>query len=192
MKVIAICGSPRLKGNTSYLIDRALEALAERGVETEKIVLNEYKISPCQGHDDCALFPDCRQQDDAPWILDKLHRADGLILASPVYCSSISAQMKLLVDRNYFAFTHESGIKAVCAGLIVIAEAWGTEETVKALRGLLGPFSGRLITLTGLAGREGDILNHPDLIEKAREMGREMADILTGAAQAYSNRKPEK
>ena len=41
MKILAIVGSPRLKGNTNYLVDRALEEVAMAGIETEKIVLNQ-------------------------------------------------------------------------------------------------------------------------------------------------------
>ena len=65
IKVVAIGGSPRLHGNTNYLIDQVLSELTSRGVETEKIVLNEYKISPCQAHENCGSFTECQQQDDA-------------------------------------------------------------------------------------------------------------------------------
>ena len=39
MKILAIMGSPRLKGNTDYLVDQALEEAARIGAETEKIAL---------------------------------------------------------------------------------------------------------------------------------------------------------
>jgi len=84
MKVVAIGGSPRLNGNSNYLIDQVLNELASCGIETEKIVLNQYKINPCQAHDNCGELPKCLQQDDAPWILEKFSEADGVIVASPV------------------------------------------------------------------------------------------------------------
>ncbi|MFC2022437.1 NAD(P)H-dependent oxidoreductase, partial [Chloroflexota bacterium] len=39
MKLVAIVGSPRLKGNTNYLVDEALKEAARLGADTEKIVL---------------------------------------------------------------------------------------------------------------------------------------------------------
>ena len=85
MKILAIVGSPRPEGNTSYLVDQALQEAAARGLETEKIILTQHRVNPCQGHENCASFSACKQDDDAPWILDKFVNADGVILASPVY-----------------------------------------------------------------------------------------------------------
>jgi multimeric flavodoxin WrbA len=180
MRVVAIGGSPRTKGNTNFLIDQALGELASRGIETEKIVLGEYKISPCQGHDDCDTFAECRIKDDVPWILEKFNQADGLILASPVYCFSYSAQMKILQDRTYFHFTHgERTVKARCAGLIAIGGGGGVDETVRALKGLIGFARIKVFTLTGYANREGDAKNQPELVQQAKNMGLQMADYLS-------------
>jgi multimeric flavodoxin WrbA len=54
--VVAIVGSPRASGNTSYLVDVALDELARRGAAVEKIGLGEHRILPCEGHDDCVDF----------------------------------------------------------------------------------------------------------------------------------------
>lgn len=54
--VVAVLGSPR-EGNTSYLVDVALEEFAARGARTEKIRLVEWRILPCEGHDECASLP---------------------------------------------------------------------------------------------------------------------------------------
>ncbi len=178
MKVVAIGGSPRIQGNTNFLIDQVLNELASHGMEIEKIILNEYRIGPCQGHDDCSSFRECQQKDDAPWILEKYRQADGVILASPVYCNTFSAQMKTFQDRGYFGFTHDQRMKAKCAGLIAIGEAWGTEETIQALRGLVGRSGIKVFTLTGLAGREGEVKDKPELILQAKNMGQQMAEIL--------------
>ncbi len=88
MKILAIVGSPRLKGNINYLVDQALEEAQELGAETEKIVLSQYEVNPCLGHDDCASFESCRQKDDAGWILDRFCEADGVILANAQLCPS--------------------------------------------------------------------------------------------------------
>ena len=53
MKLLAIVGSPRLEGNTNYLVDQALEEASKLGAEVAKLVLSQYKLNPCLGHDDC-------------------------------------------------------------------------------------------------------------------------------------------
>lgn len=183
MKVVAIGGSPRLHGNTNYLIDQALDELASRGVETEKIVLNEYKIGPCQAHDNCGSVTKCLQQDDAPWILEKFSQADGVILASPVYFGTISAQVKTFMDRSIFLFHHNIEMKAKCYGLIAIAGRMGFDEALEELRKFTGPPGMRRVKTLTLKGPVGSpdahVRDNPELVKQAREMGRQMAEILT-------------
>ena len=69
MKLLAIIGSPRLNGNTNYLVEQALGEAEKLGVQTEKIVLSQYEVNPCLGHKDCATFDSCLQKDDTEWIL---------------------------------------------------------------------------------------------------------------------------
>jgi multimeric flavodoxin WrbA len=180
MKVVAIGGSPRLQGNTNYLIDQALGELASCGVETEKIVLNEYKIGPCQAHNNCASFSECQQKDDAPWILEKFSQADGVIIASPVYFGSISAQTKAFMDRSFFIYMHNKRPQAKCAGLIAVAGRRGAEETLKELRKFVRSPDIKVLTIAGYSGRpDADPKSQVELIKQAKDMGRQMAEILT-------------
>ncbi len=179
MKVVAIGGSPRLQGNTNYLIDQALSELASRGIETEKIVLNEYKINPCQAHDNCGSFAECQQQDDAPWILQKFSQADGIIVASPVYFGTISAQMKTFMDRSIFLFRHNTKLKAKCAGLIAIAGRGGADEAAEELNKFFRMTDVKVFTLKGYAGPpDSDPKSQTELIRQARDMAHHMAEIL--------------
>ena len=185
MKVVAIGGSPRLQGNTNFLIDQVLEELASRGVETEKIVLNEYKIGPCQAHDNCREVSQCLQKDDANWILEKFSQADGVIIASPVYFGTISAQIKTFMDRSFFLFGHGIEMKAKCYGLIAIAGRMGFDEALEELRKFTGPPGMRgveVLTLKGPVGSpDGHVKDNPEMVKQAREMGRQMAGVLAKA-----------
>ena len=49
MKILAIVGSPRPKGNTNYPVDQALEDAAKLGVQVEKILVSEYDVKPSRG-----------------------------------------------------------------------------------------------------------------------------------------------
>ncbi len=147
--------------------------------------MTRHRVNPCLGHEDCASFSACRQDDDAPLILDKFSTADGIILGSPVYYYNMTAQMKAFVDRNYFLYTHGISPRALCAGLIVIGGGAGIEHTVRALRRFLKLSADipddRIVTLTGYADKPGEVKSNPSLIEEARKLGGQMAEILASA-----------
>ncbi len=179
MKVVAIGGSPRLNGVTNYLIDQALGELASRGIETEKIVLNQYKIGFCQAHSNCASFSECQQKDDVPWILEKFATADGVIIASPVYFGTVSAQVKAFMDRSFFLYTHGKRPQPKCAGLIAIARQRGFEETLRELRKLVRSPEIQVFTIAAATGTaDTDPKAQTELIKQAKDMGHRMAEVL--------------
>jgi len=181
MKIVAIMGSPRPKGNTSYLVDQVLEEAAVNGCEVEKIILCQYKIEGCRGHDRCATYEKCKIEDDIPMILEKFRTADGTILATPVYYYNMTAQMKTFVDRNYFLYTHGIPLKSRCMGLIVVAGGSGNDITIRALRrcfGLQGANRENWLLVSGYASGMGEVKNNTSLVAEARQMGKKMAEIL--------------
>jgi len=182
MKVLAIVGSPRPEGNTNYLVDKALEGAAKSGVQTEKILLSQHDIRPCLGHDDCANFKTCTQQDDASWVLERFCEADGVILATPVYWYNMTAQMKTFVDRNYFIYRHDTKPRAKAVGLIIVAEGAGIEDTLNTMRkfvdGIFPIPKNRIITATGYANKMREAEANTTLVKAAVQLGRSMAGIL--------------
>ena len=182
MKIVAIVGSPRSAGNTSCLVDEILGEAGRGGCETEKIVLGEYRVAPCLGHQDCGSFPECRQQDDAPWILERFRQAEGIVLGSPVYYYSVTAQMKAFIDRNYFLYRHGIPLRAQCAGLVVVAGGNGVDQTFRALRRFVKLSTGipdeRILSLTGLASSQNAVMSNAPLLEEARSLGARMVAML--------------
>ena len=67
VKIIGISGSPRLKGNTVYLVNKALEVAKELGAETELIKLGNTKISPCTACNKCKKTGKCSIGDWKVW-----------------------------------------------------------------------------------------------------------------------------
>ncbi|MBN1382290.1 MAG: flavodoxin family protein [Deltaproteobacteria bacterium] len=182
MKIVAIVGSPRAKGNTSILVDAALEEAAAQGCEVEKIMLSEFKIEGCRGHDRCSTYDKCKIGDDIPMILDKFSNADGTILATPVYYYNMTAQMKTFVDRNFFLYTHGIPLKSKCMGLIVVAGGGADDITIKALKRCFRIQGGNTpenwLEVSGYAMGLGEVKNNPDLIAKARDLGKKMAERI--------------
>ncbi|MDO8525961.1 MAG: flavodoxin family protein [Candidatus Omnitrophota bacterium] len=98
-KILGVSGSPRRHGNTEILLDRALDGASQAGAAVEKIVVSELCIGPCRGCFRCIKSGVCAVKDDMRLIYRKFDEADGIILASPIYFGSISAQLKTMIDR---------------------------------------------------------------------------------------------
>ncbi len=182
MKILAICGSPRLKGNTNFLVDEALQSAASLGIVTEKINLVKTKIGPCLACKNCAELSECLLKDDGDRILQKLCTADGIILATPVYFYNVSAQMKALIDRCHFLYSHELKPKARTLGFIVIAGEYGVEDTLHTLyrynEVTFGLPKKVIFTIGGIALGPDEVKNNATLVKQARRLGQKMAGIL--------------
>jgi len=189
--VMAIVGSPRSNGNTSYLVDVAIEELERHGVRCEKILIADYRVLPCEGHDECEEFSACPLDDDAGPLLDKMYAAEGLILASPVYYEDVSGQMKLFIDRNCFNNYHEIWLKAKSIGLIAVAESTGLDETIDSLRRFVSLSSNsraKPLSASGFAHRVGDAAENDSLVAAVKQMAHEMATTLVDAGTDKSRR----
>ncbi len=101
MKILAINGSRRTKGNTETLIQALLAPCNAAGVETESIFIGDYNIGACTGCEGCAKSWQCVIKDDYAKVINKIDAADGIILASPTYWYSVTSDMKRLIDRSY-------------------------------------------------------------------------------------------
>jgi multimeric flavodoxin WrbA len=179
--VVAVVGSPRPAGNTSWAVDVALAELERRGVHTEKLMLCDYRIDPCGGHEECASLPVCALDDDADMVLERVYRADGLVLATPVYYEDVSAQIKAFIDRNYRRYELQQRLQPKVAGLVVVAAETGIDETVATLKRFLA-LSWRtempIEVASGLASALGEAAQSAELRAAATQMAARMADIL--------------
>jgi multimeric flavodoxin WrbA len=99
MKIICIVGSPHgVSGNTFRLAEWTLAAAAQAGAELE-IVLLDGLVLPCRGCDTCHREGQCPQDDNFEAVRRAIEAADALLLLSPNYLGSVSAQMKAFMDR---------------------------------------------------------------------------------------------
>ena len=100
-KVLVIVSSPRKGGNSELSCDSFIKGARENGNEVEKLLLREKKIAPCIACEACLRNGGtCVQEDDMAGILDKLVYADVIVLSTPVYYYSVSAQLKVMIDRS--------------------------------------------------------------------------------------------
>lgn len=124
MKVIAFNGSPRPGGNTSILLNHALEPIKAKGIQTEVYQLGGSNIHGCRACYACMRNRDgrCTQDDDvANECIAKMVEADGIILASPTYFADVTPETKALIDRAGFVTRNGGDLLKRKVGAAVIA-----------------------------------------------------------------------
>lgn len=99
-KVLILSSSPRRNGNSDLLCNEFMRGAAEAGHQVEKIFLKDKHINYCTGCSVCSMYgKPCPQKDDAAEVVEKMIAADVIVMATPVYFYTMSAQMKTLIDR---------------------------------------------------------------------------------------------
>lgn len=97
--LLALDGSPIRGGNLDLLLERICEGYREAGGEAQHLYCNSLLVKPCQA---CGPEPTtgyCVFHDDMDLVYQALERADALAVGSPIYFDSVSAQLKLVIDR---------------------------------------------------------------------------------------------
>ena len=149
----------------------------EAGNQVETVYLREKQYGFCKGCLACQKLGHCVIKDDAVEIAAKMHDADVLVFATPVYYYSVSGQLKTMLDRANPLF--DSDYAFTKAYLLATAAEDGEETvegTVKAVQGWVDCFERCELAGTVFAGGVngvGDIAGHPAL-EKAYQMGKEV------------------
>jgi multimeric flavodoxin WrbA len=103
MNVVAFNGSARKDGNTAILMNLALDELKREGIETEMIQLAGQQISGCIACYQCMKNKDGQcavKTDRVNEYIEKMQKAEGILLGSPTYIADITANMKALLERS--------------------------------------------------------------------------------------------
>lgn len=192
IKIVAIYGSPRRKGNTATLLKKAVEGAKDSGAEVEEIVLRDLKISPCLEIFGCAKSGECRLKDDFQKARDQILASHGLMLASPVFFYTVSAHTKILMDRFQSLWVKKYWIektpinqpRMLRKGLFIAA---GATKGKKLFDGILLSMRYFFDTIDmelwkALLYRgldfEGDVLKFPAYLDEAYAAGREYVRVL--------------
>jgi multimeric flavodoxin WrbA len=184
MIVLGITGSPRKNGNTELLMQEVLRAAETEGCETELFRMSERKVSPCDACHTCFETGRCKIHDDMQELYDMLERADGIVLGSPVYFGSVSAQAKAVMDRM-FALLIRRALQDKVAGALVVTRRVGAIQA----RSLIYSFciaQGMMVAGGAIGyGREaGDVLTgvgggiDMSAVEESRALGVRMGRIV--------------
>jgi multimeric flavodoxin WrbA len=181
-QIVILKGSPREGGNSSVLAEQARAGAEAGGAAVESFSLSTMDIHPCDGCDCCRETGVCIVNDDMQTLYTKLPEADGLILASPIYWFTYSAQLKICIDRWYalWNFKHDM-LKNKPVGVIL---TYGdtdlyTSGCINAIHTLETMFRFLEADLAGWVYGTlmdiGDAQKNPELMEKAFQLGRQIA-----------------
>ena len=102
-KIVILNGSPRPHGNTVGLIEAFQQGAEQAGHSVTRLDLTRLGIHPCLGCDRGGMDPSspCVQKDGMEKVYPAYVEADIVVLASPLYSWSVSAQIKCVLDRLY-------------------------------------------------------------------------------------------
>ena len=186
MKVIGIAGSLRPQSNTLYYVKTALEVIEKDGIQTELLSLRGKEIKPCTGCYDCTRESRCSiKGDDFDEILEKMRTAEGLLLGSPVYLSSVVPQMMALLSRATFvAYWNNKFFAGKVGGPITVARRAGHNLAFSQLllwffmNGLIVP--GSTYWNVGMAGAGGALDAEKDAegLQTVKNFASNMAGLM--------------
>lgn len=174
-KVLILSSSPRRGGNSDTLCDEFMRGAMEAGNEVEKIFLRDKTINYCTGCSTCSRYnKPCPQKDDAAEVLEKMIVADVIVMATPVYFYTMSAQMKTLIDRCCGRYTEMSNKEFYFIATAAEEDRKLMERTIDTFQGFLdcleNPVIKGVVYGTGV-WHTGEINDKPAMRE-AYEMGR--------------------
>ena len=171
--------SPR-KGNTQILVNEALSGAKESGAEVELIRICEMNIAACDGCETCHQSGECRIKDDMQKLYRKMLETDGIILGSPVYFWSVSAQAKTFMDRTYALRYPYHKLKNKVGGAIAVAGRRGSVNTLSVINNF---FLGHDMLVTGLgvsghATEKEEVKQDQRAMQGARSLGRQVVELV--------------
>lgn len=151
MKILVVMGSPR-KGNTyraTKIIEEYMHSMGS--VEFEYLMLKDSGLSQCSGCFACLSKGEnyCPHKDSASMIEHKMHAADGVIFATPVYGMNVSALFKTFVDRFCYIF-HRPRFFGKKALLLSTTGALGNKEVLNYLKLVAGIWGFEVSNSVGL------------------------------------------
>jgi multimeric flavodoxin WrbA len=188
MKVLAINGSARKGGNTQLMIEETAEPLKSAGMKVESVYVTDYDVEPCNACEVCyTKHWHCPIKDDAVKLFRKMVDADGLIIASPVYCTDVTAQLRALIDRSVIPYMEQDFKDKVGGAITVGGGSHGGQELALTQIMEFFHYQGMIVAsprfglggAMGTADKRGDIKKDKEGLKSARELGIRMVELLS-------------
>jgi len=178
MTVLGILGTPHTKGNTVLLLDAVLEGAAAAGAETQKAELARLDLRFCSACGRCYSTGSCIHDDGVAAVQKQMVDADGIVLASPNYMHSVTAQLKAFMDRcsfhvHCFLLSGKYGAGVATAGGSCEKRVAGFENEFLRLCG-----AQTVGIATALAAGPAALQDQDAALARARELGADLVAAI--------------
>lgn len=196
MKVLALNGSPRKKGNTAHCIGTVLNELNAAGIETEMMQLGGSKVFGCLHCEVCVKKRNlrcAREDDDMNEFIQKSYEADAIIIGSPTYVSNVSTEVKAYIDRCNYVNRANGGVilRGKIGAPVVSMARSGATFTYSAINFFFG-IAEMIIPSSSywnlaIGHHPGEVENDVIGMKTFRVLGRNMAELMHKLHQSGKN-----
>lgn len=131
MKILMLNGSPRINGNTSIALDEMKRVFEAEGAEVEIVQIGNQAVRGCIACGKCKKLGKCVFDDIVNELSPKFEKADGLVIASPVYYASANATLIAVLDRLFYSTPFDKTMKVGAS--VVSARRGGCSATFDEL-----------------------------------------------------------
>jgi len=186
-KILVISGSPVKGGNTDLLVKWFAGGARSKGAKVEivRAAFLKYGANGCISCRACQKIAkyECVINDEAKPVLAKMAQVDVIVMATPLYFYSSSAQLKLVMDRMFSLYkwdnkagTMATPLKGKTFALIASAFEDVGLDTLEKSFAITADYSGMKFKslLVPNAGESGDIKNNSAIRRKAIAFGRNL------------------
>lgn len=184
MKVIAINGSPRVKGNTFQSIEIVFNAIKEENpeVQTEIVQLAGKTINSCLSCYKCFKNKDnrCVQEDDLNVEYAKMIKADAIILGSPVYFGDATGRMRCFIERaGFLALANNRPLTRKIGAIVITKRRQGGIQSLNTLN-FFFYISGMIIVgyAIGIGASPGEVQDDTEGMVDMKYLGKNIAWLL--------------
>jgi multimeric flavodoxin WrbA len=194
MNIIGISGSATGGSSTDLLIQSVIDGAAAPHVKSRFYRLNERQIMPCQA---CGRSPEpdyCFFHDGMYELFGVMEKSEMIVLGSPIYFDSVSAQTKLFIDRTNCLRPADFSDKSVQkfkeprftgkkGGIVLVAGDYGKFESALRVMRAFFIWAGIEIVFElqykTKSLEVGEAAKDPAILAQARECGKKLRTAVT-------------
>ncbi len=141
MNILIVNASPRPNGNTALALNEMQKVFAEEKIETTVLNIGAKVIRGCVACNSCGRTGKCAFDDEVNRAAPLFEKADGLVVASPVYYASANATLVAFLDRLFYSTGFDKTMKV--GACVVCARRGGLSSTFDELN--------KYFTISGMA-----------------------------------------
>ena len=177
--ILGISGSPRSGGNTTILVQKALDNAQDNGAKVKLIELGTLRIEDCDHLGKCYEIGECIIEDDLNFIALEMKKADGIIFGSPAYTASVPGLMKSMFDRT----GRFVNLRGKVGAPLVVGRRSGM--TLVVLELIFFIYVKEMILVgsphwpVGFSLHPGDVLGDTEAMRAAEECGARMTELCS-------------